>query len=57
MGAFVAGRLGGRGGGALFVVAALHQLVILARVALRASWLAKAMRLVDDAHRVLKAAR
>jgi hypothetical protein len=57
MGAFVAGRLGGKAGGALLAIAALHQLVILARVALRASWLAKAMRLVDDAHRVLKAAR
>jgi hypothetical protein len=54
MGALLAGRLGGRAGGALFALAILHQLVVLARVALRASWLAKAMRLVDDAHRVLK---
>ncbi len=47
MGAFVAHRLGGRGGGPLFAVLAVHQLVILSRVALRASWLAKALRMVD----------
>jgi hypothetical protein len=43
----VAERLGGRGGVALVVLAALHQAVALARVALRASWLAKALRAVD----------
>jgi hypothetical protein len=45
--AWLADRIGGRGGVALVVLAALHQCVILARVALRASWLAKAIRTVD----------
>jgi hypothetical protein len=54
VGAVVAGRLGGRGGSALVVLAVVHQLVALARVALRASWLAKALRAVDHAHRVLR---
>ncbi len=45
--ALLADRIGGRGGVALLVLAALHQSVILSRVALRASWLAKAMRTVD----------
>lgn len=45
--AWLADRIGGRGGVALVVLAALHQGVILARVALRASWLAKAIRTVD----------
>ena len=45
--ALLASRIGGRGGTALLVLALLHQCVILSRVALRASWLAKAMRLVD----------
>jgi hypothetical protein len=44
----LADRIGGRGGIALIVLAALHQAVILSRVALRASWLAKAMRTVED---------
>jgi hypothetical protein len=57
MGALVAGRLGGRGGAALVAIWVIHQLVVFARVALRASWLAKAVRLVDDAHRVLKPTR
>jgi hypothetical protein len=48
----LADRIGGRGGIALFVLAALHQSVILSRVALRASWLAKAMRTVEDVSRV-----
>ena len=39
-GAWVASRLGGRGGAALVVLTAVHQLVALARTALRASWLA-----------------
>lgn len=39
-GAWVASRLGGRGGAALVFLAAVHQLVALARTALRASWLA-----------------
>jgi hypothetical protein len=45
--AWVTGRLGGRAGPALLVVFGLHQLVVLARVALRASWLARALRAVD----------
>ncbi len=49
--AWVAGRLGGRGGLALLVVFALHQLGVAARVALRTSWLARALRAVDAALR------
>jgi hypothetical protein len=45
--AWVTGRLGGRAGMALVVIFALHQLVIAARVALRTSWLARALRAVD----------
>jgi len=45
--ALLAGRIGGRGGVALVVLACLHQSVVVARVALRASWLAKAIRVVD----------
>lgn len=48
----VAGRIGGRGGLALLCLAVLHQSVVLSRVALRASWLAKALRSVDGALRV-----
>jgi hypothetical protein len=44
-----------RGGAALFVLFALHQLMIGVRVALHASWLAKALRAVDYAHRVVRA--
>jgi hypothetical protein len=40
----VADRLGGLGGLALLVLALLHQMVVLGRVALRASWLAAALR-------------
>ncbi len=54
IGAIVAGKLGGRGGGALLALTAIHQLVVLTRTALRASWLAKALRLVDRSHRVTK---
>jgi hypothetical protein len=39
--------LGGRGGVALLGLAALHQGVVFTRVALRASWLARALRAVD----------
>lgn len=45
--ALVSARLGGRPGVALFALMAFHQLVVLARVALRASWLARALRSVD----------
>jgi hypothetical protein len=42
-----AGSLAGASGGAmLLVVFVLHQSVVLVRTALRASWLAKALRLV-----------
>jgi hypothetical protein len=41
-----ASRLGGRGGAALLLLALLHQAAVLARVALRASWLATALRRV-----------
>lgn len=53
--ALLSSRLGGRAG-AFWAMVILHQLVVLARVALRASWLAKALRVVDGAHRVRKAA-
>jgi hypothetical protein len=43
----VATRLGGRGGLALVVLALLHQAVVVSRIALRASWLARALRAVD----------
>jgi hypothetical protein len=52
--AAVAGRLEGRGGAALLFLLVLHQSVVLARVALRASWLAKALRAVDGALRRLR---
>ncbi len=52
IGALVADRVDGRGGMALLALAALHQLIVATRIALRASWLAKALRVVDDAHRV-----
>jgi hypothetical protein len=45
--AWAADRLGGRGGAALFALLVLHQAVVLARVGLRASWLARALRAVD----------
>jgi hypothetical protein len=40
----LATRLGGRGGWALLLLALLHQATVLSRVALRASWLAQALR-------------
>jgi hypothetical protein len=43
----VAGQLGGRGGFALMFLGLLHQAVVAARVGLRASWLARALRAVD----------
>jgi len=52
IGAIVADKLGGRGGLALAALALIHQAIVGARVALRASWLAKALRIVDDAHHV-----
>jgi hypothetical protein len=45
--AAVAGKLGGRGGFDLVFLFALHQSVVLVRVALRASWLARTLRAVD----------
>jgi hypothetical protein len=47
----VAGRLGGRGGLGLVFLFVLHQSVVVVRVALRASWLARALRGVDGALR------
>jgi hypothetical protein len=47
----LAGHLGGRGGLALALLFLLHQAVVAARVALRASWLARAVRAVDGALR------
>jgi hypothetical protein len=44
MAALVAGRLGGRGGAALATVTLAHQGAAFTRVALRASWLACALR-------------
>jgi hypothetical protein len=41
--------IGGRGGISLVLLAALHQVVVLSRVALRASWLGRALRSVDFA--------
>jgi hypothetical protein len=52
-GALLAERLGGRGGFSLTLLFAVHQAVILARTALRASWLARAMRAVDAVSRPL----
>jgi hypothetical protein len=45
--AFVVPHLGARGTMSLVSIALLHQLVIMARAALRASWLARALRAVD----------
>jgi hypothetical protein len=46
--AAVATRIGGRGGALLVLLAALHQGVVLSRVALRLSWLARALRAVGE---------
>lgn len=54
VGALVSDRLGGRGGAALVALGGLHQVVVVTRLALRASWLAKALRTVDGAHRVVR---
>ncbi len=55
MAAALSARLAGRGVAAFLALALMHQLVVLARVALRASWLAKALRVVDGTHRVVRA--
>jgi hypothetical protein len=47
--AAVAEKIGGHGGVDLVFLFALHQSVIVVRVALRASWLARALRAVDGA--------
>jgi hypothetical protein len=49
MAAAVAQRFGGRAGAALVVLAVLHQIIALSRVALRASWLATCLRITDVA--------
>jgi hypothetical protein len=46
-------RVTARGGLPLFALFMLHQAVILTRVALRASWLARAMRAVDSSFHVV----
>lgn len=46
--AAVAARIGGRGGMTLFLLTVLHQAVALSRVALHLSWLASALRAVDE---------
>jgi hypothetical protein len=46
IGAWLAGRMGGRGGAALLVLGAFHQCVVLVRAAIRASWMARALRAV-----------
>ena len=43
----MAGKLGGHGGFDLVFLFVLHQSVIVVRVALRTSWLARALRAVD----------
>jgi hypothetical protein len=50
-GALLSERVGGRGGWALVTLFVVHQIIVGARVAFRASWLAKAMRVVDHAGR------
>lgn len=47
LGAFASERLGGLGGRSLFALLCVHQLVVLTRVSLRASWLSRALRAVD----------
>jgi hypothetical protein len=44
LGALASERLGGRGGFALVALFAIHQVAVLLRTALRASWLARALR-------------
>jgi len=46
----LADRLGGHGGATLVLLALLHQGVVFGRVALRASWLAVALRRLAPAH-------
>lgn len=46
-GSLLASKVGGRGGAALVALFVVHQLVVGARVAVRASWLSWAMRAVD----------
>ncbi|MFO0678535.1 MAG: hypothetical protein U0169_18510 [Polyangiaceae bacterium] len=51
----IAEKLGGKDGFALALLFTLHQLVTFSRTALRASWLASALRTVDATHRVVRA--
>jgi hypothetical protein len=51
--AALATRIGARSGLALFALFLIHQAVIVARVALRASWLARALRAVDSTFHVV----
>lgn len=53
IGWYSASILGGKGGGALIALWVIHQLVVFGRVALRASWLAQAMRMIVPAQDAL----
>ncbi|MBX3192934.1 MAG: hypothetical protein KF819_38470 [Labilithrix sp.] len=53
LGAIAASALGGKGGAALVALFVIHQLVVLGRVALRASWLARALGMVIEAPRAI----
>jgi hypothetical protein len=44
IGAALATRVGGRGGAALVVLGAFHQLVVVVRVSIRTSWMARCLR-------------
>jgi hypothetical protein len=57
VGAIVAARFGGRGGIALLTLFVVHQIALIVRVAFRASWLASALRAVDQAHKVVPGKR
>ena len=56
IGSVMAERLGGRSGGAVVGLFLVHQTIVLGRIALRASWLAQALRSMDRAHRVVRRA-
>jgi hypothetical protein len=48
-GGFLGTKAGGSGGAVLILLFVMHQLIVFARTALRASWLANAVRLVEAA--------
>ncbi len=57
LGSVVAEKSKSTATGAILPLFALHQGIIVGRIAFRASWLAKALRSVDLAHRVVRKAR